>query len=230
MSIDTTAPVDGELWELLRAHAVVYAAWNACRGLVNGDGESWERARRRMRAAWDIGLCAPGGRMGERSGDIEAHIDAIRTPFCAATVVQREAVDDAEEAARGGHLLYRGACLGCGWVSGVEHSIGAGGENAAVEDALDHSHAGWRELPVFPPLPAEGPGRDRRLADQRARLARLCPPGWAETGGPTKSARCPMGTRHVPERGWFGGYDLGVLVGVEPVVEAVEQAQLPLFA
>jgi len=98
-----------------------------------------------------------------------------------------------------GSLLYRGACRHCTW-EGESHDD----ENAAAEDACDHAWPGWRELPTVPAVPAERKARGRWAEHVKA----LYPPGWLEDGGPIRTARTPPGTRHVPDRTPYGGYDL----------------------
>jgi len=108
------------------------------------------------------------------------------------------------------HLEYRGACLGCGWVSPRTHWMGAGGENAAVEDAHDHTHPGWRDLPVVAAIPSiDSPARHKQaIVRWRAAWERVLPAGWLDQGGPIRTKRSPLATRHVPGRAPGGGYDL----------------------
>ncbi|MFL6138827.1 MAG: DUF6349 family protein [Frankiaceae bacterium] len=98
-----------------------------------------------------------------------------------------------------GDLLHRGACRCCAWEGPIRDS-----ENAAAEDAHDHAWPGWRDLPIVPQVPDEGKARERWLTQVTA----LYPPVWLETGGPIRTRRKPPGTRHVPERTPFGGWDL----------------------
>ena len=78
---------------------------------------------------WSVGLTQPGSMMGRRS--------VAATPTCSPTV---EHLADSDRGS-----LHRGACLSaaCGWVGRSRDN-----ENTAVEDVLDHTHAGWRELPI----------------------------------------------------------------------------------
>jgi hypothetical protein len=96
-----------------------------------------------------------------------------------------------------GGLVHRGACLGCDWEGQVR-----GEENAATEDACDHSWPGWRDRPVVDGPPCE----DRRRAAWSRRVAALYPPGWVESGGPVRTRRTPGGTRHAWKHGL--GYDM----------------------
>lgn len=109
-------------------------------------------------------------------------------------------------------LMYRGACTGCDW-EGESRT----GENPAAEDAHDHAWPGWRDLPTVPKVPEwttlqskkERQARDRWLAI----VIPVHPPGWLEAGGPIRTLRQPMGTRHVPFATPWGGYDMAVITG-----------------
>jgi len=98
--------------------------------------------------------------------------------------------------------LYRGACRGCDWEAPVPRDD----ENAAAEDALDHAHPGWRDLPVMPTMP----GDPKKLARWTAEVSAVYPAGWLEAAGPVRTWRQGLGTRHVPGRSPWGGYDVGV--------------------
>lgn len=138
-----------------------------------------------------------------------------------------------------GEIRYRAACFACDWL-GPER---AGDSNLAVEDAHDHTHPGWRELPVLP--------RVRRTGDTKAdsrRLAKIC--GEVESlylhrlgidlaelvhrAWPIRTMRERFGTRHVPSYSHWGGYDLcaGVITDDRDLDEQLqpEVAQLALFA
>ena len=88
--------------------------------------------------------------------------------------------------------------------------IRAGGENAAVEDAHDHTHPGWRGLPVVerPPSAGAPSAHARALASWREQWEHLLPTGWLDRGGPIRTTRAAHGTRHVPGSAPGGGYDL----------------------
>lgn len=182
------------LEQLLAEHDALYRAWLADKGD--------EELRAAALATWDIGITQPGSTLGGRDEPFQL----LPEDGCQPTVLSANR-DDSDGL---GHLMFRGACLGCGWVSGRVHPLRAGGGNAAVEDAHDHTHPGWRDLPVVPPAPRDVSGSQAKAAldRKRAEIAALHPPGWAERRGPTRTLRQPMGTRHVPFGGWFGGYDL----------------------
>lgn len=119
------------------------------------------------------------------------------------------------------HLDYLAACT-CGRV----HTTSRDSENAAVEDAYDHSHPEWRDLPILPPRPFNGsdPTANKRWEDKmRAELDGRLPTDWELRAGPTRTTRKPQGTRHVPGRGLYGGYDLGTL---DPQTLHTEQMSL----
>jgi Family of unknown function (DUF6349) len=101
-----------------------------------------------------------------------------------------------------GLLLYRGACRGCTWEALQPRED----ENAAAEDALDHAWSGWRDLPVMPGMP----GDPKKLARWTADVSAAYPAGWLEAAGPVRTWRQGLGTRHVPGRSPWGGYDVGV--------------------
>jgi hypothetical protein len=116
------------------------------------------------------------------------------------------------------HLEYRGACLGCGWVSPNTHLIGHGGENAAVEDAHDHTHPGWRELPIVAAVPKlDSPSQYvRQIPRWREQWEPLLPAGWLDAGGPIRTPRRRGESRHIPCRAPGGGYDLAAPEGSRP--------------
>jgi hypothetical protein len=101
-----------------------------------------------------------------------------------------------------GDLLYRGACRGCDWEGEPRDA-----ENPAAEDACDHAWPGWRDLPVVSPVPQD----HKRHAAWAERVAPRYPAHWLADGGPIRTKRSGFGTRHVPNRTPFGGYDLAVV-------------------
>ncbi len=116
-----------------------------------------------------------------------------------------------------GPLMYRAACrrLGCDW-----EGPGRAAENPAAEDGCDHAWPGWRDLPVVPAVPQAGSGLsagDREaIARWAAKVNAVYPAGWLEGGGPVRTLRTGHGTRHLPARTPWGGYDLAVLAGTAP--------------
>lgn len=109
-------------------------------------------------------------------------------------------------------LLYRGACrkAGCDWEGPVRDR-----ENPAVEDGMDHAWPGWRHLPPVPKVPDQvGSGTSKAAMKSveawTAKVIAVYPDGWLEAGGPIRTVREPMGTRHVAGRTPYGGYDLAL--------------------
>lgn len=104
-----------------------------------------------------------------------------------------------------GDLVHRAACLQCSFEGPVRLS-----ENEAAEDANDHSWPGWRDLPIVPKVPEGGTSKKDNQArvDWIEKVSALYPAGWLETGGPIRTRRTSPGTRHVPERTPYGGYDM----------------------
>jgi len=142
-----------------------------------------------------------------RSHAWTVHITCPDTPTdrCQPTVLSADLrcdCDRFEDCYCIGDLMYRGACRGCDW-EGEPHEE----ENTAAEDACEHAWPGWRELPVVPAVPDKGTTRARWIED----VAALYPPGWLEDGGPIRTSRRHSGTRHVPSRTPFGGYDLAAV-------------------
>jgi hypothetical protein len=105
-----------------------------------------------------------------------------------------------------GDLMYRGACRHCEWEgTPTDH------ESTASEDANDHAFPGWRDLPVVPryPVGSFGPAQRERVAAKWLDTVRpMLPAGWLEAGGPVRTKRCGVGTRHVPGGTPCGGYDM----------------------
>lgn len=101
-----------------------------------------------------------------------------------------------------GGLVYRGFCTGCDWEARDEHLS----ESQAAVDALDHAHDGWRESPTVAPATYD-PGSKAYANWQRGieTLYGDCPPGW-----PIITNRRGFGTRAVPGRSPWGGYDVAI--------------------
>jgi hypothetical protein len=193
-STNTAAVATENLWSLLEQHDHLQATWQASR---------LEEVRVAMVRSWSIGITSPGSRFGHPDLDREAWL------ICTPTVLTRDNGEPAD------HLEYRGACLGCGWVSDNVHRLRRGGENAAVEDAHDHTHPGWRDVPVVeaPPSLDSPQAYARGIARWRERWELLLPAGWLDRGGPIRTPRSHGGTRHVPGRAPGGGYDLAADLG-----------------
>lgn len=99
-----------------------------------------------------------------------------------------------------GDLTYQAICEPCGW-----HGIAAD-ENSAVEGSHDHALPCWRELPI---VPARLRGIDKIGLSKAARkwIEEQYPAAMRIAGAPVITER-GKGTRHVPGRSPWGGYDL----------------------
>ncbi|MEQ1698954.1 MAG: DUF6349 family protein [Ilumatobacteraceae bacterium] len=156
--------------------------------------------------AWRLGITAPGNDLGCGRRDTLTPDGGV----CRPTVEQNYLWDHTRRDARfGGEskrvaIMYRGACLGCGW-AGTAH---ADDENAAVEDAHDHSWPGWRELPIVPRRPDDTKAQDK-WRTQLTTIYRACGldvDHWLAPDAPFRTARVRCGTRsHSTHR---GGYDI----------------------
>ncbi len=187
MSATATGTVS--LWALLAEHDRLHAIWRHSRQ---------ESDRLAMAVAWALAITHPGGGLFD-----DGELLAGCWERCTATVLCSDHWPERE------HLHYRGACLGCGWVSDHTHR-GAGAENAAVEDVHDHTHPGWRDLPVLAAPPSmESPAAYKRLVERwRATWEPVLPAGWLDRSGPIRTHRSAPANRHVPGRAPGGGYDL----------------------
>ena len=142
---------------------------------------------------------------------------------CQPTALERR--DDPRQ----GDTAMRGGCLTCGWLGPVRP--GHYDEQGAIEDAHDHAFPGWRDLPIVPHVARLG--NDQRESKQLAKLAEhvrlIYPTGWLERGGPIRTLRRPMGTRHVPGYAPTGlGYDMCAGVECEPA-QLPQTEQMALF-
>jgi hypothetical protein len=208
----TTATGDN-LQQLLDAHRAASSVWQH---------ERTEESRLAMRAHWEVHITCPGSRLDGT---------ATREQFtrCTPTVLSRDTRDRDSDA---GDLLYRGACLHCGWVSASVHGRrdDGQGENGAAEDANDHAYPGWRQLPIVKPVPYNdgAAAYAKAVASWRKRWEPLLPAGWLDQGGPIRTLRQQCGTRHVPDRAPGGGYDMSAGIEGEQTAE-IPGGQLALF-
>jgi hypothetical protein len=189
---------NANLWDLLDEYQRLHTIWRS---------SSDEQDRRAMAAAWSIASTHPGGFGGQHA----SRPDRCQARLCEPTVLTCHWLPPEGEDywTMKDHLGFRGACLGCGWVSD-RTPRGRGAENLAVEDAHDHTHPGWREIPVVGAPPSlESPTSYRQLVTRwYQRWGCLLPEGWLDRGGPVRTTRSPMAGRHVPGRAPGGGYDL----------------------
>lgn len=113
-----------------------------------------------------------------------------------------------------GDLTYQAICEPCGW-----HDLREG-ENAAVEGWHDHALPGWRDLPI---VPAGLRDRHKIGLSKAARswIAEHYPESMQVAGAPIITKR-DTGTRHVPGRSPWGGYDLS-----HTAIDPGRKAELP---
>lgn len=101
----------------------------------------------------------------------------------------------------GGHL-HQAVCSVCRW-----HHIDDA-EKAVVEAWHDHAFPGWRDLPVAPV------GLDSKHLAKWA--TDMYPAEWQVPGAPILTTRTGVGSRSVPGRSPWGGFDIcGRIVEVE---------------
>ncbi len=98
-----------------------------------------------------------------------------------------------------GDLYYRGACLHCTWEGPARDE-----QTQSVCDGLDHAHPEWRTSPTVAPLTHDpNPAQKRRWREKVDELY-----GDRPDGHPIITERSAPGTRAVPDRSPWGGYDV----------------------
>ncbi|MGW6393278.1 DUF6349 family protein [Streptomyces sp. NPDC055103] len=107
---------------------------------------------------------------------------------------------------------YRGACLACPW-EGPERPR----RDNAIEDAHDHTHPGWRDLPIFERA------RTGKAAKTWATHTRaVYPDGWFEAGGPLRLYIDPPFDSHEAGGAPGGGFILYTASRKRPRLENVQ--------
>lgn len=178
--------------------------------------------------AWRLAITAPGN---HHAGHDTLHADggACRPTIEETYLWDHTRRDDRfpSESVRVA-ILHRGACLGCGW-SGEPHQS----ENAAVEDAHDHSWPGWRDLPIVPRRPDDTKAQAKWRAHLTAlyRVAGIDVDHWLAVGAPFRTARIRGQQRsHCV---WGGGYDICGIITERPEpcapTPATSEEQLALW-
>lgn len=115
-----------------------------------------------------------------------------------------------------GDLMYQAICEPCGW-NGITDS-----ENDAVEMWHDHALPGWRKLPIVPSR-LRMMDKDGLSKAARQWISEHYPKSIQVPGTPIITERRPYGTRHVPGRSPWGGYDLShTAVDPDRVVEGAK--------
>jgi hypothetical protein len=100
-----------------------------------------------------------------------------------------------------GDLTHMAICEPHAW------RVIAGDENAAAEGWHDHTFPGWRDLPV---VPARLRNSDEIGLSKAARrwVEQSYPASMQIMGAAIITERSGIGTRHVPGRSPWGGYDI----------------------
>lgn len=177
---------------------------------------------------FELGLCWPGARL---DGDSASLFDGECVATVESTYVWDFTRPGRHDVATRDAIVYRGACLGCGWASSTTHRDCS---NEAIADALDHALVGWRAVPVVERCKHDdAPKQVARWMELVAAIyegygldARLAP----SAGGVIRTQRSGCGTRSHFSHGF---YDIcGPVVDDEPGQdpEPVEvSTQLGLF-
>ncbi|MFC4244990.1 DUF6349 family protein [Gryllotalpicola reticulitermitis] len=100
-----------------------------------------------------------------------------------------------------GDLLYRAICHNCAW-----HHDGT--ESQIVAAWHDHAWPGWRELPIIPITIAKTDDQNRPTTKCLEWITEHYPTDWQTSGAPVITERVPHGTRSVPGRSPWSGFDL----------------------
>lgn len=101
-----------------------------------------------------------------------------------------------------GDLMFQTICTRC------EANFVTDNEKTAVEAWHDHAFPGWRDLPVIPPT--------RSDAARATFIEVNYPEAWKVQHAPIRTTRLKYGTRHVPGRSPWGGFDLTGAVANTP--------------
>ena len=111
-------------------------------------------------------------------------------------------------------------CEPCEWNAITDH------ENGAVELWHDHALPGWRELPIVPSR-LRAMDKDRMSKATRRWIAEHDPNAMQVPGAPMVTERRPFGTRHVPGRSPWGGYDIShTAIDPDRIVEGAKPLRL----
>ena len=125
--------------------------------------------------------------------------------------------------------MYQAICEPCEW-NGITDR-----ENDAVEMWHDHALPGWRELPIVPSR-LRMMDKDGLSKAAKKWISEHYPKSMQVPGAPIITERRPFGTRHVPGRSPWGGYDLShtavdpdrVVEGAKPVRRAHDFSLEPI--
>ncbi len=105
----------------------------------------------------------------------------------------------------------KAVCFTCHWESTVTSS--AQTENLwrlptsdPIHEAHDHACPGWRRLPALPTM--RGDADFQQKTQWRNQVSAHYPKSWHQVGAPVITIRTAGGTRSVPGRSPWGGYDI----------------------
>ncbi|MFB7828880.1 DUF6349 family protein [Streptomyces hydrogenans] len=156
--------------------------------------------REAIRQTWSISYGDPGftGPYGDPPAPVERHT---------ATSLTRAVADS--------RWIHRGACLACSWEGESRRR-----RDEAIEDAHDHTHPGWRDLPIFDRSPT---GKGAATWAQHIRA--VYPGGWFEASGPLRLYVDPPFDRHEAGAAPGGGF---ILYTARPKKDRPEDEQLLL--
>jgi hypothetical protein len=122
-----------------------------------------------------------------------------------------------------GDLSYMAICEPHGW-----HVI-TGDENSSVEGWHDHAFPGWRDLPIVPSR-LRMMDKDRLSKAAATWIREHYPKSMQLIGAPIITERRPFGTRHLPGRSPWGGYDIShTAVDPDRIVEGAKPRRVPDF-
>lgn len=122
-----------------------------------------------------------------------------------------------------GGLMYQVICEPCEWNAITDH------ENVAVELWHDHALPCWRELPIVPAR-LRAMDRDQMSKPTKKWIAEHYPESMQVPGAPMITERRPFGTRHIPGRSPWGGYDIShTAVDPDRIVEGAKPIRTPDF-
>ncbi|MFD5600787.1 DUF6349 family protein [Leucobacter sp. NPDC058333] len=147
--------------------------------------------------------CIPDSHMWSRYMFGPQHglaIDNHEFVLYAAETSCREAEHDHHGENLPGDTQFQALCEPCNW------RYQSNDESFVIETWHDHAVPGWRTLPVVPQRLQGIPPRHRNPL--REWVEEHYPLEAQAPGHPIVTARNPVGTRHVPGRSPWGGYDL----------------------
>jgi hypothetical protein len=155
---------------------------------------------------WEPCATAPGGRFTPADYDTwRDENPGIHVPTIL-SVDRRNAHHEEPTGSPEEHLWYRAACLGCDHEGEPRTD-----ENDAVEDAHDHTHPWWRDLPIIDRPKGDSPAQQRRNFERVAAIYEQARPGCTTAPYPPIRTWRTKGMNRHHSSGILGGYDLGAI-------------------